>query len=75
MTTETVKQVDIQLVQIKEQVWVVPQSIHGMLWLQTHFENDAWDALGTDAVIIPRQDAGMLVIDAQSAELMVVYDG
>ena len=75
MTTETVKQVDIQLVQIKDKVWVVPQSIHGMLWLQTHFENDAWDALSQDAVVIPRHDAGMLVIDAQSAELMVVYDG
>ena len=74
MTTETVKQVDIQLVQIKDQVWVVPQSIHGMFWLQTHFEDDAWDALGTDSVVIPRQDAGMLVIDAQSAELMVAYD-
>ena len=73
MTTETVKQVDIQLVQIKESVWVVPQSVLGILWLQLHFEDDDWDALGTDSVVIPREDAGMLVIDAQSAELIVVY--
>ena len=74
MTTEIVKQVDIQLVQINENVWIVPQSAAGMLWLQTHFEDDAWDSLSRNAVVIPRQDAGMLVIDAQSAKLIVVYD-
>lgn len=73
MSTNSVKKVDIQLVQIKDKVWVVPQSVLGILWLQCHFEDEEWDALGTDSVVIPREDAGMLVIDAQSAELIVVY--
>lgn len=68
------KQIDIQLVQVKDKVWIIPQSVLGILWLQCHFENDAWDALGTGAVVIPRQDAAMLVIDAQSAELFVSHD-
>ena len=71
---EAVKQVDIQLVQIRDNVWVVPQSIHGMLWLQTHFEDKHWDALGDDCVVIPRQDAGNLVIDAETAKLAVAFD-
>jgi len=74
MTTETVKQVDIQLVQIKESVWVVPQSTLGMLWLQLHFEDRDWDALSKDAIVLPLRDAHMLVIDAKTAELMVSYD-
>ena len=45
-----------------------------MLWLQTHFEDEAWDALGTDSVVISRHDAEMLVTDAEQAELMVLYE-
>lgn len=66
-------QVDIQLVQINDKVWVVPQSAVGMFWLQAHFPDDAWDAISNEAVIIPKHDAGMLVIDAQSAELNVKF--
>jgi len=72
--SEAVKQVDIQLVQIKDRVWVVPQSAAGMFWLQSHFPDDAWDALSREAIVIPQHDAGMLVIDAQSAELFVNFD-
>ena len=73
MSTDTVKHVDIQLVQINDKVWVVPQSAAGMFWCQSHFPDEAWDALSKEAVVIPKHDAGMLVIDAQSAELMVNY--
>ena len=65
---------DIQLVDVIDQVFVVPQSIHGVLWLQTHFEEDDWDALTSGAVTISRTDAVMLVIDAEDAELIVHYE-
>ncbi len=65
---------DIQLVDVIDQVFVVPQSIHGVLWLQTHFEEDDWDALTSGAVTLTRSDAAMLVIDAEDAELVVKYD-
>ena len=65
---------DIQLVDVVDQVFVVPQSIHGVLWLQTHFEEDDWDALTSGAVTIDRHDAAMLVIDAEDAELVVKYE-
>ena len=74
MTTETVKHVDLQLVVIKGKVFVVPQSVLGLLWLQTHFKDEHWDSLASGSVIINREDAGMLVIDAQSAELIVIYE-
>ena len=73
MTTETVKHIDIQCVQIKESVWVVPQSTLGMLWLQLHFSDRDWDALSKDAIVLPLRDAHMLVVDAKTAELVVDY--
>ena len=65
---------DIQLVDVLDKVFVVPQSIHGVLWLQTHFEEDNWDDLTSGAVTIDRHDAAMLVIDAEDAELIVHYE-
>ena len=65
---------DLQLVDVVDKVYVVPQSIHGVLWLQTHFHEDNWDDLTTGAVTIAHHDAAMLVIDAEDAELIVHYD-
>ena len=65
---------DIELVRVDaDHVFVVPTSVHGMLWLQTHFEDHEWDPLSTGSVIIPRHNAGLLVIDAQTAELNVTF--
>lgn len=64
---------DIQLVDVLDKVFVVPQSIHGVLWLQTHFNQDEWDDITSGAVTIPPHDAAMLVIDAEDAELIVEY--
>ena len=41
-----------------------PLSIHGMLWLQTHFENDQWEALSHNKVIISEIDSKLLIEDA-----------
>ena len=41
-----------------------PLSIHGMLWLQTHFENNQWEALSNNKVIISEIDSKLLIEDA-----------
>ena len=65
---------DIQLISVIDKVFVVPQSIHGVLWLQTHFSEDEWDDITGGSVTVPPHDAAMLVIDAEDAELIVQYE-
>ena len=48
-----------------------PVSIVGMLWLQTHFDNDQWEALSNNEVIISKENSVLLVQDASSAGLNV----
>ena len=48
-----------------------PKSVIGMLWLQTHFDNDKWDALANNKVIISKENSKLLVEDAKSAGLKI----
>ena len=48
-----------------------PLSIHGMLWLQTHFENDQWQALSDNKVIISETDSELLIEDANLAGVRI----
>ena len=48
-----------------------PLSIHGMLWLQTHFENDQWEAISHDKVIISEVDSKLLIEDANLAGVRI----
>ena len=48
-----------------------PWSVIGMLWLQTHFDNDEWDALSNNSVIISKENSKFLVKDATSAGLNI----
>ena len=48
-----------------------PTSVIGMLWLQTHFENDQWEALSNNAVIISKANSELLIKDAKSAGLKI----
>ncbi len=48
-----------------------PISVIGMLWLQTHFENDQWEALSNNKVIITKENSELLVKDATSAGLNI----
>ena len=50
---------------------LTPLSIHGMLWLQTHFENDQWEALSHNKVIISEIDSKLLIEDANLAGITV----
>ena len=46
-----------------------PKSASGMLWLQTHFENDQWESLSNSTVIISEENSQLLIEDATSAGL------
>ena len=46
-----------------------PKSSIGMLWLQTHFENDQWEALSNSTVIISEENSQLLIEDATNAGL------
>ena len=48
-----------------------PTSIIGMLWLQTHFEDNQWEALSNNQVIISKENSKLLVKDAISAGLNI----
>jgi len=48
-----------------------PKSAIGMLWLQTHFENDQWEALSNNTVIISEGNSQLLIEDAKNAGLNV----
>ena len=65
---------DIQLIDVIDKIFVVPQSILGVLWLQTHFDPDHWDDLTNGAVVLQRHNAAELVIDAQDSGLIVKHN-
>ena len=46
-------------------------SVIGMLWLQTHFDNDQWEAISNNKVIISKENSKLLVKDATSAGLKI----
>ena len=52
---------------------IEPKSVHGILWLQTHFESEHWELIANGLVLIPSKDAEMLGEDAQKAGLNVNF--
>ncbi len=62
---------DIWLLRTEDWVNIMPTSVHGMLWLQTHFETHQWEYLASDQVKIPVSDAKMLTKDAKEAGLAI----
>ena len=48
---------------------IQPKSVIGMLWLQTHFENNQWEALSNSTVIISEENSQLLIEDATNAGL------
>ncbi len=48
-----------------------PISVIGMLWLQTHFEDNQWEALSNNQVIISKENSKLLIKDAISAGLKI----
>ncbi len=64
---------DISLSDNKNGTQIRPISVHGMLWLQTHFESMHWDTISNGLVIIPTKDAKMLNEDATNAGINVNF--
>ena len=56
---------DISLSDQRNGTQIEPKSVHGILWLQTHFESEHWELIANGLVIIPPKDAEMLGEDAQ----------
>ena len=63
---------DISLSDKRNGTQIEPISVHGILWLQTHFESIHWESLSNGLVIIPTNDAEMLGEDAKKAGLNVI---
>ena len=48
-----------------------PKSAIGMLWLQTHFDDDQWEALSNSTVIISEENSKLLIEDPTNAGLNI----
>ncbi len=64
---------DIRLSDQRNGTQIEPRSVHGILWLQTHFESDHWESISNGLVIIPTKDSEMLSNDAQKAGLNINF--
>ena len=64
---------DICLSKTETGTFIEPQSIHGMLWLQTHFESDHWESICKGEVLIPTKDSKVLAQDAFWAGINVNF--
>ena len=64
---------DIILSDKRNGLQIEPRSVHGILWLQTHFESNHWESISNGLVIIPSKDAEMLGADAREAGLNVNF--
>ena len=53
-----------------------PKSIIGMLWLQTHFDDNQWDAIANNSVIISDENSKLLIEDATNAGINIrIFSG
>jgi hypothetical protein len=64
---------DISLLDQLNGTQIEPRSVHGVLWLQTHFESIHWESISNGLVRIPTKDAEMLAEDALKAGLNVNF--
>ena len=64
---------DISLTDKRNGTQIEAISIHGILWLQTHFESMHWESLSNGLVTIPSKDAKMLGEDAEQAGINVSF--
>ncbi len=64
---------DILLVGTPQGTQIRPNTVHGMLWLQTHFEDKVWEVIALNQAIVPNVEAQMLSEDAQEAGLKLEF--
>ena len=64
---------DISLSDKRNGTQIEPKTVHGILWLQTHFESEHWEAISNGQVIVPIRDAEILGEDAKNAGINVNF--
>ena len=64
---------DISLSDKRTGTQIEPKSVHGILWLQTHFESNHWESISNGLVMISKKDAELLSKDAQKAGINVNF--
>ena len=62
---------DIWFIKSNDRVHLRAGSVHGMLWLQTHFESNHWEAIASEQVTLTKSNANMLADDAKEAGLII----
>ena len=60
---------DLSLVTEGNSFRLQPESVHGILWLQTHFEKSHWELLAEGLVTVKKSNASELIEDASNAGL------
>ena len=64
---------DILLLPTVRGTQITPTSIHGILWLQTHFPSKDWESIAANLVVVSREDALELKNDAQQAGINLEF--
>ena len=62
---------DLSLIRRGSSFQLVPRSLIGMLWLQTHFERSTWDLICSGEVRVSAESSLGLHRDATAAGLIV----
>jgi hypothetical protein len=62
---------DLSLTAKGDSFQLMPRSVIGMVWLQTHFETSTWDLICSGAVRLKGESCDALCRDASSAGLNV----
>ena len=60
---------DLSLITEGQALRLNPESIHGMLWLQTHFDKTHWELLAEGCATVSPSNADALIKDASNAGL------
>ena len=60
---------DLSLITEGQAFRLQPESVHGMLWLQTHFEESHWELLAEGLATVSKSNADELIEDASDAGL------
>ncbi len=62
---------DLAIAVVDHDARLVPLSVHGLLWLQTHFEASDWDAVCSGRARLHTDGVPSLCRDARDAGLKV----
>jgi len=66
---------DLALIEIRQGFRLLPASVPGLVWLQTHFESGSWPALAAGEVRLDVASSEQLAGDAGDAGLRVARIG